>query len=88
MKNLFLTCCMALSFAYASAQTTPAKTKSTTKTDSTYNKKSKHGAEHNSGNKKGDTINRQRTEKKKGTSTNKTETYPQRRDTVTGTPRP
>lgn len=88
MKNLFLTCCMALSFVYASAQTTPAKSKSTTKTDSTYNKKSKQGSEHKSGNKKTDTMTKQRSNKKKGT-TPKTETgTPQRRDTTNGTTRP
>lgn len=88
MKNLFLTCCMALSFVYASAQTTPAKTKSTTKTDSTYNKKGKHGSEHNSGNKKGDTISKQRYNKKKGTTTTTQPATPPRRDTINGTIKP
>ncbi|WP_345139506.1 hypothetical protein [Flavobacterium ginsengiterrae] len=78
MRNLFLIGCMLFSFSYASAQETPQKKRSTTKTDTVHKQ--------NTSRSKTDTVNKQRTEKKKGMSksTNKQTTAP-RKDSINGT---
>ena len=65
MKNLFLSLCLLLSFAVASAQqTTPTQTKQPkTKTDTVHSKKSKHTTQKSTGKTK-DTLNKPRTQKK------------------------
>lgn len=88
MKNLFLSCSLILCFGFASAQTTPAKTKSATKTDSVYNKKGNHGTEYKSGTKKADSTSKHQTGKKKQKSASKTQSAPARRDTIGGTTKP
>ncbi len=83
MKNLFLMGCMFLCFSYMSAQeTNPQKKKSSTKTDTVHHKQNKQYPS----TRKTDTINKQRTDKKKGTQkpVDKT-TVPQRKDTISGT---
>lgn len=83
MKNLFLIGCMLLCFSFASAQDTiPGKKKSSPKTDTVHHKKNKQYPS----TRKTDTVNKQRTDKKKGTpkSTNPT-TVPPTRDSINGT---
>lgn len=81
MKNLFLAGCMLFCFGIASAQETPQKKKSSTKTDTVYNKKNKeHPTRTN------DTVHKQHSGKKKGTQKPASQTItPQRRDTINGT---
>lgn len=74
---------MLLCFNFASAQDTiPGKKKSSPKTDTVHHKKDKQYPS----TRKTDTVSRQRTDKKKGTtkSTTKT-TAPSSRDTIMGT---
>ena len=81
MKNLFLIVCMFFCFAIASAQETPQKKKSSTKTDTVYSKKNKKQPS----TQKTDTVHKQHTDKKKGTKKSTTKTT---KDTITGTMRP
>ncbi|WP_294957827.1 hypothetical protein [uncultured Flavobacterium sp.] len=85
MKNLFLSFSLLLCFGLASAQETPVKKKQST---DTIQKKNKHHTDtQKSSTRKADTINKQRTEQKKGkTSKSKnTDATSPRRDTINGT---
>lgn len=88
MKNLFLMGCMLFCFGIASAQETPQKKKSSTKTDTVYNKKNKQHPTRTS-----DTVHKSQAGKKKGTTkptttsptTTSPTTVPQRTDSINGT---
>lgn len=80
MKNLFLAGCMLFCFGIATSQETPQKKKSSTKTDTVYNKKNKQHPT-----RKTDTVHTPQTGKKKGTPSANPTTVPQRKDTINGT---
>lgn len=86
MKNLILTGCMLLSFAFVSAQQTPQQSK--TKTDTVHSQKSKHGAKKGTTTTSKDTVSKQTSQQKRKSKNAGTAKTSQQRDSISGTKTP